>query len=84
MALSQYMNEFAVKLALVCLMGDTFRNDKDVLEFRRLYGIVSNTNFRFLFLIFLIAYAYDFEIRKSVCVSMLNSRICFQKLQKKN
>ena len=40
-ALSQYMNEFAVKIALVCLMGDRFRNDQDVLEFRRLYGIVS-------------------------------------------
>lgn len=40
-ALSQYMSAYALKVVLLTLMGDTFKDDKEVLEFRRLYDIVS-------------------------------------------
>ena len=39
-ALSQYMSAYALKVVLLTLMGDTFNDDKEVLEFRRLYDIV--------------------------------------------
>ncbi|CAC5367291.1 CYP20A [Mytilus coruscus] len=38
-ALSQYMSAYALKIVLLTLMGDTFKDDKEVLEFRRLYDI---------------------------------------------
>jgi hypothetical protein len=51
-ALSQYMSAYALKVVLLTLMGDTFNDDKEVLEFRRLYDIVSISLYLFIFMFF--------------------------------
>jgi len=51
-ALSQYMSAYALKVVLLTLMGDTFNNDKEVLEFRRQYDIVSISLYLFIFMFF--------------------------------
>jgi len=42
--LSMYMYAFSLKVVLQTLFGKTFKGDKEILEFRRCYDIVSTSN----------------------------------------
>lgn len=50
--LGEHMFLFAIKAAMVALMGDRFRNDKEILEFKHNYDMVLVKK-KLLFLLFL-------------------------------